>query len=139
MELEVKQIGRQTAMPSDVDRDDVEYVQDYAKHDSRLLSRRDSSHGCYERNGSEAEISGDWQQSESGLAGVSKWPWMKNKSWERRICRFRLCGGIRALPSEQISEPDNRTIPTADGQNKPARFAPGDPIGMPSMSGLRKS
>ena len=72
MELEVKQIGRQTAIPSGVDRDDVEYVQDYAKHDSPLLARRDPSHGGYERNRSEAKISGDWQQSESGLAGVSK-------------------------------------------------------------------
>lgn len=139
MELEGKQIGRQTAIPSGVDRDDVEYVQDCAKHDSPLLSRRDSSHGRYERNRSEAKISGDRQQSESGLAGVSKWPWTRNKSWQRKTFLYRLCGGIRALPLGQVSEPGSRTIPTADGQNKPARFAPGDPIGMPSMSGAYKS
>ena len=124
---------------SGVDRNDVEYVQDYAEHGSPFLSRRDSSHGRYERNRSEAKVFGVWQQSEIGLAGVSKWPGTRNKSWQRRTFPYRLCGGIRALLSAQISEPGSRTIPTADGQNKPARFAPGDPIGMPSMSGLRDS
>lgn len=64
MDLDEKRIGRQTAIPRSVYQDDVEYVQDYAKHDSPFLPHRDSPDGSDERSRSEAEVFGQWQQSE---------------------------------------------------------------------------
>jgi hypothetical protein len=54
---------------SDVHQDDADYVRDHAKHDSLLLSRRNPTHGGYERNRSQANGFGNTERFRKDQVG----------------------------------------------------------------------
>ena len=64
------QIGEQSAFNNGAHEDGAGYVQDHAKHSSSILTRRNPTHGGYERNRSPAKTFSSDEQARRDQLGV---------------------------------------------------------------------